>query len=398
MATPCVPRRAPAPGRRACNRPRRRATAPRPRAVALSPPATPPTPPSRLAVAAASAAVIATGVVNRLLYKGALDAVGPRHALFLALLQASLPAAAYAGVLGWRVATGAVTRAELAAVPARDAVAIGAAEAASSTLGFLAATRLPGAALPVLSQAMLVWQLLLEAALLGRAPGARRGLGAALVVAGVVAAAWPHPAVAGISSASVPLSAAALFAFSQVFPAGAALAKEGVFDRAAAALGRPVDVFVLTARSSLAQAAVVAALLPVQASARGVAVGDLPAYLRAGAAALAGGLPLCPALPLAYVAANIAFNVALVRLLQLAGAFTYSVSAACLVPAAIAAFALPWPFLPPPPALGPHFVVGSVTLMAGLAVVTAAGAPRDGKGRGDGEGAPLLGDAGLEAA
>jgi len=126
-------------------------------------------------------------VINRLLYKGALEAVGPSNTLFLALLQASAPAAAYAAVLAYRVATGRVTRADLACVDGVTAAVIGAGEAASSTLGFVAATRLPGAALPMLAQSMLVWQLLIDRVVLGRRVSAARGVGAGLVVAGVVA-------------------------------------------------------------------------------------------------------------------------------------------------------------------------------------------------------------------
>ena len=47
--------------------------------------------------------VVATGVVNRLLYKASIDACGPRLALFLALLQASAPALVYSLILKLRV-------------------------------------------------------------------------------------------------------------------------------------------------------------------------------------------------------------------------------------------------------------------------------------------------------
>ena len=149
----------------------------------------------------------------------------------------------------------------------------------------------------------------------------------------------------------------------------------------------------LTARASAAQAACVAVALPVTAAARGVSVADLPSHLVAGCTALS----VCGPLPLLYIGANIAFNVALISLLRLTGAFVYSVAAAAIVPAAIAAFSLPWPFLPPPPALGPYFVVGAVMLSAGLTVVTAAGAGGGGGG-GKEEEVPLIGEAGLETA
>lgn len=345
----------------------------------------------------ATSAVVVTGVVNRLLYKGALEAVGPKNTLFLALLQASAPAAAYCAILAARLAAGVATKADLAAVGRWQAAVIGAGEAASSTLGFVAATRLPGAALPMLGQTMLIWQLIAERVLLGRRIPRRRAVGAALVIAGVVAAATPRAGAV----AAVPAGAAALFAAAQIFPAIAALAKQSIFECAAASLGRPLDVFALTARASAAQAATVAAALPITASVRGVPAAELPAYLAAGFADLAGGVPGCPTLPALYVCANVLFNIALISLLRLAGAFTYSVAAAAIVPAAIAAFALPWPFLPPPPALGPYFVLGAVLLVSGLAIVTIAPAADGGSqpARRRGQAAePLLGDAGLEVA
>ena len=354
----------------------------------------PPTPqPRPLALIGATAAVVITGVVNRLLYKGALEAVGPKNTLFLALLQASAPAAAYCVILGARLATGAATRADLAAVNGWTAAVIGAGEAASSTLGFVAARSLPGAALPMLSQTMLIWQLAAERLLLGRQVPPRRALGAALVIAGVVAAATPRAGAV----AAIPAGAAALFTAAQVFPAVAALAKQSIFECAQANLGRPLDVFALTARASVAQAAAVAAALPITATARGVPIAALPSYLADGFADLAGGLPGCPLLPGLYVCANVLFNIALITLLRLAGAFTYSVAAAAIVPAAIAAFAVPWPFLPPPPELGPYFVVGAVLLVAGLGVVTVAPVASRESGRQEAR-EPLLGDAGLEVA
>ena len=400
------------------------------------PPPTPHQAASLPTVVLGVALVVSTGVVNRLLSKASIDACGPRLALFLALLQASAPALAYSLILWLRVRAGLTTREELDAPPTLPLLAVGAGEASSSVLGFLVASRLPGAALPMLAQSMLVWQMGFESFFLKRRQTRGKLVGAAMVVAGVCLAAWPAKTVAAKATATaaktaaaaaatataasaIPLGAALTYVFAQSFPAAAALAKERIFARAAEKLNsgssseeggsgsgrdgdgaaaaattttkrkrRQLDTFVVSARSSVAQAAVVAALLPLSAllgPAR-LSLKDLPRYLLDGARAVAGlsssdGLvpppPGFPALPLSYVAANVLFNVALLRLLRAAGAFVYGAGAALLVPAAIVAFSVRWPFLPAlglqqvggSSSLGPHFVLGAVVLVAGLAVV-----------------------------
>ena len=93
--------------------------------------------------------------------------------------------------------------------------------------------------------------------------------------------------------------------------------------------------------------------------------------------------------------ANVLFNVALLRLLRAAGAFVYSAGAALLVPAAIVAFSVRWPFLSSlqgggpsspssPSSLGPHFALGAVVLVAGLAVVVLSTSSAKGSGGGGG--------------
>lgn len=386
------------------------------------------------------ALVVATGVVNRLLYKASIDACGPRLALFLALLQASAPAIIYSLILELRVKAGLTTQEELDAPDTLPLLAVGAGEASSSVLGFLVASRLPGAALPMLAQSMLVWQMGFERLFLRKRQTRRKLVGAAMVVIGVCLAAWPasgnaavlvkgaaKAASASASTSAIPLGAALTYIFAQSFPAAAALAKERIFSqaaeklnrseisggssgsrcasgggngaaRAAAPLPKPtttpkprkrkqLDTFVVSARASVAQAAVVAALLPLSAllGPAKISPGELPRYLVDGARAVAGlassdGLVPPPRgfpwLPLSYVTANVLFNVALLRLLRAAGAFVYSAGAALLVPAAIVAFSIRWPFSflssSSSSSLGPHFALGAVVLVAGLGVVVAS--------------------------
>jgi hypothetical protein len=407
--------------------------------------------------------VVATGVVNRLLYKASIDACGPRLALFLALLQASAPALVYSLILKLRVKAKLTSQEELDAPPTLPLLAVGAGEASSSVLGFLVASRLPGAALPMLAQSMLVWQMAFESFFLKRRQTRGKIVGAAMVVVGVCLAAWPAgsgasgsgsvrsvvggavlkggaaaaakeaaaaKAASSSSAAAIPLGAALTYVFAQSFPAAAALAKERIFAQAAEKLNngggseqssssggneaaaaaaakktttRPtkrkqLDTFVVSARASVSQAALVAALLPLSAlfGPAQVPLRQLPRYILDGARAVAGmssadGLvsppPGFPWLPLCYVTANVLFNVALLRLLRAAGAFVYSAGAALLVPAAIVAFSVRWPFFSllqnsssSSSSLGPHFVLGAVVLVAGLGVVVASTSSGKGKG------------------
>jgi hypothetical protein len=355
--------------------------------------------PHARAVAALSVATVLLGAANRVLYKAALDAAGGAGAaLYMAALQGAAPALVYGSILrarerAGRVPSGAAAEALLGS--RWRLASVGAGEAASSALSFAAAARLPGALLPLLQQTMLVWQLSFERLVLGRVQPARRIAGALCVVAGVCLAAWPGKAAGKLLSATpVPLDAAAVFALAMAFPAVAFLTKEAIFaDAAAAAGGRPLDVFAVAARTSAIQAGVVLALLPMSVIGAGVPLGRVGPTLAAGVAGVLGpSAPNGGLLPLAYVAVNIAFNVALISLVARGGALAAGVSAAVLVPVAAAAFCVPWPGLPPPGRLGPLFGVGVAVSVAGLALVLATPPPKaGGGGSGDGGGdTPLV--------
>ena len=350
-------------------------------------------------MAALAAATVLLGAANRVLYKAALDACGGAAAsLYLAALQGAAPAVVYGGVLKWKEATGAVPAGPTAAalLGSRWRLAsVGAGEAASSALSFAAAARLPGALLPLLQQAMLLWQLAFERLVLGRAQPRRRVAGVATVVAGVCLAAWPRGGWAGVGGGGggvgagaplIPLDAVAMFAVAMAFPAVAFLTKESIFaDAAAASGGAPLDVFALAARTSAVQAACILGLLPLAALASGVPVRGLGPALAAGAGRVLGqGAPGGGALPCAYVACNIGFNIALINLVRVGGALAAGIAAAVLVPVAAAAFCVPWPGLPPPARLGPLFAVGVAVSVAGLGLVLASPAGGSGNGGGDG--------------
>ena len=224
---------------------------------------------------------------------------------------------------------------------------IGAAEAAAQLLTMIGAAQLPGALLPLLMQSGLAWNLVASRLLLGTAMGLKQVAGALCVLAGVVTILGGGPGGAGGAAAAArpdPFYAALVVA-AMAFPSLATITKERIFTDARAALGRPLDLFCVNTWGSLAQAVFVVALLPVSAALRGQTLPQLAAYLREGAAALAGA----PALPLAYVAANIAFNVAALSLLRAIGTVPLSLSMALLVPLSVLAFRRARVCAPPPP-------------------------------------------------
>lgn len=327
------------------------------------------------AVGLLAALTILTGSANRVLYKAALDACGGAAAsLYLAALQGAAPAVVYGAILKWKEASGALPAGPSAAslLGARWRLAsVGAGEAASSALSFAAAARLPGALLPLLQQAMLLWQLAFERLVLKRAQPARRVLGVAVVITGVCLAAWPRGGWSGVGASAIPLDAVIMFAVAMAFPAVAFLTKESIFAHAAAASGGvPLDVFALASRTSAVQAACILGLLPLAALASGVPVSGLGAALATGASRVVG--PSAPGnglLPLSYIFMNIAFNVSLITLVRVGGALAAGIAAAVLVPVATAAFCVPWPGLPPPARLGPLFGVGVCVSVVGLFIV-----------------------------
>lgn len=329
-----------------------------------------------LLLAAHAGVVLATGVANRLLYKGALLPM-ENYVFFLALLQGFGYVLVYGAVLALRWRAGHVS-AEALAVPRRHARtfgAIGLVEALASLLGFVGAAKLPGVVLPLLSQTLLLWQVLLGRVLLRKRLSGAQLAGCAAVVAGVCLAAWPTPGAASPVAGVAPLYAG-VFVFSMLFPALDVVLKEKLFRDAAAALGgAQLDLFVVNSAGSAAQALFIAALLPLMAGLRGIAMGQLPAYLAQGWQCFRGLTPACgsdcsgaPLLPLLYVAMNLLLNVFVLSLIRLAGNVTVSLCMSAVVPLTIYAFTLPLPLLGPPPPLGGTFVVGASLLVAGLAL------------------------------
>lgn len=114
------------------------------------------------ALALTIGAVVLTGVANRVLYKMALAPLG-NYVFFLAQFQTFGYVAIYAAVLFLRHRAGLVSS-KMLSLPrlmAPTFIAIGFVEALSSLLSFIGAAKLPGVVLPLLSQTVLFWQVLL---------------------------------------------------------------------------------------------------------------------------------------------------------------------------------------------------------------------------------------------
>ncbi len=189
-------------------------------------------------------------------------------------------------------------------------------------------------------------------------------LGCLLVLGGVLLAAAPS----GASSMQIDPRYAALLVMSFAFPSLAVIIKERVFKSAEVALGgQKLDVLVVNSLGSSAQvrpragaaalvllpggaahrccplgaslacptasapapssqAVFVLLLLPITTALRGIPLHTLPDYLAQGARCFTGLSPSCgadcsgaPLLPVAYVVANIAFNIAALNLLRTVG-------------------------------------------------------------------------------
>jgi uncharacterized membrane protein len=138
------------------------------------------------AIAAASAAVVALAVANRVLYKLALVPL-KQYPFFLAQLTTFGYVAVYFSILYARYRAGVVTG-DMLALPKRRLAAIGLLEALGLAAGMSAGAMLPGPAIPILSQSFLVWQLIFSALLLGRTYSMRQIIGCFLVASGVILA------------------------------------------------------------------------------------------------------------------------------------------------------------------------------------------------------------------
>ncbi|KAL6767274.1 hypothetical protein ACKKBG_A39320 [Auxenochlorella protothecoides x Auxenochlorella symbiontica] len=324
-----------------------------------------------LYIAASVAAVFILGIGNRVLYKLALVPLSD-YSFFLAQLQTFGYLAVYFSVLAYRFRAGKITSSMIGVAGSKKKLLflIGGVEAVSSVLGFYGASQLPGVVLPLLGQTVLFWQVFFALTLLKKRLSTVQMLGVALVVLGVSAAAWPSNGSSPL--ANVNLMFAAIYCASMIFPALDSILKERLFREAKETLkGKDLDLFVVNSFGSLAQSACILLLLPLLAPLRGIPLSGLPGYLAEGWSVfwgLAGGATGAPMLPLLYIGANLAFNIAALNLVRSAGNVITSLVMASIVPFTIYAFTFDLPFLPLNPPLGLPFLLGTVVMVAGLAL------------------------------
>eukprot|EP00884_Botryococcus_braunii_P005382 jgi/Botrbrau1/14845/Bobra.0278s0015.1 len=317
--------------------------------------------------------VLAIATANRVLYKMALVPLAPNYIFFLAQLQTFTYVLVYFSTLYYRRRAGIVSQDMLDAVNKRIFIFIGACEALSSLLGFIGASRLPGVVLPLLAQSSLIWQIGFASTILGKKLAKVQVLGGLLTIIGVCIAAWPSGNGNSVFSDVQPVFAA-MYVGSMCFPALANILKEKVFTETREKLGgKQLDIFVVNSFGSAAQAFFVLLLLPVLTSLRNIPFTQLPSYIAQGCKCIFGQSPNCgqdcagaPALPLIYVACNLALNISALALLRRCGNVVQSLVFSSVVPLTILAFTFPWPYLEAAPPLGWNFLVGAAVLVGGL--------------------------------
>lgn len=316
--------------------------------------------------------VISTGIANRLFYKMALIPLGD-HIFFLAQLQTFGYILVYFGILWARVRSGRIPL-QLLQIPRskkKTFLSIGLVEAIASLLGLYSAARLPGVLLPILSQAVLFYQVLFAVGLQGKRLAFSQVFGVIFVIAGVITAAWPSGPISTSVLAGVDKLYVLIFVVSMLFPALDTIFKENLFKEVRMETGKDLDLFIVNSFGSLSQGAFILLSLPLLTSAAGLTMSELPRYLHQGWLAFTGGAPGAPMLPLLYVIFNLAFNIAALNLVRIAGNVTMSLVMSLIVPFTLYAFTLQLPFLPAPPPLSSKFLAGVAIMVSGMLLYNA---------------------------
>ncbi|KAL8055586.1 hypothetical protein ABFX02_04G065900 [Erythranthe guttata] len=138
----------------------------------------------RVEVVVAAATTVVLGVGNRVLYKLALVPL-KHYPFFLAQLATFGYVIVYFSILYLRYQSGKVTD-EMLSLPKSPLIAVGLLEALAAASGMAAGAILSGAAIPILSQSFLVWQLILSYTFLGRRYRYNQLFGCFLVAVGVI--------------------------------------------------------------------------------------------------------------------------------------------------------------------------------------------------------------------
>ncbi|XP_047313597.1 protein CLT1, chloroplastic-like [Impatiens glandulifera] len=325
----------------------------------------------------AAIATVVLGVGNRVLYKLALVPL-KQYPFFLAQLATFGYVIVYFFILYIRYNAGIVTN-EMLSLPKAPYVVIGLLEALAAASGMAAGAMLPGAAITILSQSFLVWQLLLSYLFLGRRYRFNQLLGCFLVAAGVIVT-----VASGGSSAGSLVQAGTFWSLlmivSFLLQAADTVMKEVIFMNAAQQLkGGSVDLFVVNSYGSAFQALFICLLLPFLSNLWGIPFTQLPAYLKDGAGCfLNNGLvngslssSSCngaPLLPVLFVIVNMAFNISLLHLLMISSAVLSCLASTISVPLSVFLFTLPLPYLGVASTLPSGFLRGAIVLILGMLI------------------------------
>lgn len=340
--------------------------------------------------AALAAATVFASAVNRIVYR--LQLVPMRgYTFFVAQSCAAAYVAVYFSVLAVRRRRGMVAADAPAAARrthGRTFAVIGALEATAFAIQLYAAGRLPGSLISVLNQAVLPFSMTASAVLLGRRYNAAQVGGAAIVIAGVLLCIAPSAvglgavasskaaaaaaAAAGVGSAGGGAGGAAVAIHAALFASTMALIGVVVVLKERLLKVGGLDVFIVNSYGSLAQCVATAALLPlsVRLAAGGTPVG---AYVRAGIAALTGATsPYMPWLTLAYICANLTFNIAALNLVRCSSAVVALLASLFTVPLTSLVFCLPLPLLVATP-FSWWFVGGLAVISSGVLLYNKGG-------------------------
>lgn len=322
-------------------------------------------------VVIAAAVTVVLGVGNRVLYKLALVPL-KHYPFFLAQLATFGYVLVYFSILYFRYHAGFVTD-EMLSLPKTPYIAVGILEALGAVSGMAAGAILSGAAIPILSQSFLVWQLLLSYIFLGRRYRFNQLLGCFLVAVGVVITVASGSSAGSLMEAGIFWSLLMIASF--LFQAADTIVKEMIFLNAGERLkGGSVDLFVVNSFGSAFQALFICLLLPFLSKLWGIPFNQLPGYLIDGAAcflnigSISNGCNGAPLLPLLFVIVNMGFNISLLHLLKISSAVVSCLASTFSVPISVYMFTLPLPYLGVASSLPPGFVAGAFVLVVGLLI------------------------------
>ncbi|KAF5803471.1 putative chloroquine-resistance transporter [Helianthus annuus] len=325
----------------------------------------------RAEVAVAAVATMGLGVGNRVLYKLALVPL-KQYPFFLAQLATFGYVVVYFCILHFRHRAGIVTD-EMLSIPKAPLLAVGLVEAISAACGMAAGAVLSGAAIPILSQSFLVWQIILSYLFLGRRYKFNQLLGCFLVAVGVVVTVASGSSAGSLMEAGLFWSLLMIVSF--LFQAADTILKEVIFLDAAKKLkGGSVDLFVINSYGSAFQAIFICLLLPFLSRLWGIPFRQLPNYLSDGAACflnmgtISSGCEGAPLLPVLFCMVNMGYNISLLHLIKISSGVVSSLASTVSVPISVFVFTLPLPYLGVASSLPSGFIAGAVVLVMGMLI------------------------------